>query len=195
MSFKKIQLISPLDIDNPEEGYIYFGRDGFGLWEKYSNGYYSYITTGTTATGTAGTAGSSGKDGLDGSFMGSSGTSGSSGLTGTSGIAGSSGKDGKSGTTGTSGTSGKTGTSGLYPDITMKKVYEYLELPYFNHDFDNIEQITKEDDEVYGIFGDHKIRKKLEPVYSRSKELLGKDVNEWIWNNYTWFFDRFKYNK
>ena len=38
MSFKKIQLISPLDIDNPEEGYIYFGRDGFGLWEKYSNG-------------------------------------------------------------------------------------------------------------------------------------------------------------
>lgn len=83
----------------------------------------------------------------------------------------------------------------LYPDITMKKVYEYLELPYFNHDFDNIDQITKEDDEVYGIFGDHKIRKKLEPVYSRSKELLGKDVNEWIWNNYAWFFDRFKYNK
>jgi len=112
MSFKKIQLISPLNIGNPEDGYIYFGRDDFGLWEKYSNGYYSYITTGTTASGTAGTAGSSGKDGIDGSFMGSSGTSGTSGLTGTSGISGSSGKDGKSGTSGTSGTTGTTGTSG-----------------------------------------------------------------------------------
>ena len=83
----------------------------------------------------------------------------------------------------------------LYPDITMKKVYEYLELPYFSHDFDNIDQVTKEDDEVYGMFGDHTIRKKLEPVMSRSKNLLGKDVCDWIWTNYQWFFDRFKYNK
>ena len=83
----------------------------------------------------------------------------------------------------------------LYPEFTMRKVYEYLTLPYFQHDFDNIEQLTKEDDEVYGMFGDHKIRKKLEPVHSKAKDLLGKDVNEWIWNNYPWFFDKFKYNK
>ena len=83
----------------------------------------------------------------------------------------------------------------LYPETTMRKVYDYLNLPYFEHDFDNIEQITKEDDEVYGVFGDHKIRKKLEPVSSRSKQLLGKDVNEWIWNNYLWFFEKFRYNK
>jgi len=83
----------------------------------------------------------------------------------------------------------------LYPELIMKKVYEYLKLPYFQHDFDNIEQVTKEDDEVYGMFGDHKIRKKLEPVHSKSKELLGKDVNEWIYNNYKWYFDQFQYKK
>jgi sulfotransferase len=83
----------------------------------------------------------------------------------------------------------------LYPEMTMRKIYEYLELPFFEHDFDNIEQVTKEDDEVYGMFGDHKIRKKLEPVRSKAKELLGRDVTNWIYENYKWFFEQFKYSK
>jgi sulfotransferase len=83
----------------------------------------------------------------------------------------------------------------LYPETTMQKVYEYLEIPYYVHDFDNIEQVTKEDDEVYGVFGDHKIRTKLQPVRSKAKELLGKDVNNWIYENYKWFFEQFRYTK
>jgi len=83
----------------------------------------------------------------------------------------------------------------LYPENTMLKIYKYLDIPAFEHDFDNIEQLTKEDDEVYGAFGDHTIRKKLEPVPSKAKQLLGKDVNDWIWNNYQWFFDKFRYTK
>lgn len=83
----------------------------------------------------------------------------------------------------------------LYPENTMNKVYEYLGLPYFTHDFDNIQQVTKEDDEVYGIFGDHKIRTKLEPVQSKAKELLGKDVYTWIYDNYKWYNDQFRYVK
>jgi sulfotransferase len=83
----------------------------------------------------------------------------------------------------------------LYPENTMAKVYEYLELPYFVHDFDNIEQRTKEDDEVYGIFGDHKIRTKLEPVQSRAIEFLGKDVCNWIYENYKWYNEQFRYLK
>lgn len=83
----------------------------------------------------------------------------------------------------------------LYPENEMRKIYDYFEIPYFEHDFDNIEQVTKEDDEVYGVFGDHVIRKKLEPVPSKAKQLLGKDVCDWIWNNYKWFFDQFRYSK
>lgn len=83
----------------------------------------------------------------------------------------------------------------LYPESTMIQVYQYLGLPYFEHNFDNIEQVTKEDDEIYGAFGDHVIRTKLEPVRSRAIELLGKDVCEWIMKNYEWYFKQFRYSK
>lgn len=83
----------------------------------------------------------------------------------------------------------------LYPETEMTRIYQFLEIPYYNHDFDNIEQVTKEDDEVYGMFGDHVIRKKLEPVPSKAKTLLGKDVCDWIYTNYKWFYDYFRYSK
>jgi sulfotransferase len=83
----------------------------------------------------------------------------------------------------------------LYPETEMTRIYQYLEIPFFQHDFDNIEQVTKEDDEVYGTFGDHVIRTKLEPVRSRAKELLGTEVTNWIYTNYKWFFDQFRYTK
>lgn len=83
----------------------------------------------------------------------------------------------------------------LYPDVQMRLLYNYLDIPFFNHDFDNIVQVTKEDDEVYGVFGDHVIRTKLEPVRSKAKELLGRDVTDWIFENYRWFFEKFRYSK
>ena len=83
----------------------------------------------------------------------------------------------------------------LYPEIEIKKIYDYLGIEHFEHDFDNIQQLTKEDDEIYGTFGDHIIRTKLEPVKSKAKELLGKDVANWIYTNYEWFFNQFRYSK
>lgn len=79
------------------------------------------------------------------------------------------------------------------PKKEMEKLYNYLELPYFEHDFNNIEQITDEDDRVYGIFGDHTIKNKLEYVPSNAKEILGKGACDWIKDNYKWFYDYFKY--
>jgi len=83
----------------------------------------------------------------------------------------------------------------LYPEREMNKIYHYLGINSYEHDFNNIQQITKEDDEVYGIFGDHEIRTKLEPTRSRAKHILGSDVCDWIYNNYRWFYDRFDYKK
>jgi len=83
----------------------------------------------------------------------------------------------------------------LYPDTTMIKIYQYLDIPYFKHDFDNIEQVTKEDDEIYGAFGDHVIRKELKLPPSKAKQLLTPDVCNWIYTNYKWFYDYFKYSK
>jgi sulfotransferase len=84
----------------------------------------------------------------------------------------------------------------LYPESTMVQVYQYLELPYYAHDFDNVEQKTVEDDTVYGLSNDlHKIRKKLEPNYSDADKILGKDIREWLYTNYRWYYDKFRYEK
>jgi len=96
-----------MDIGCPESGYIYFGRDNLGYWEKTSNCYISYITWVEIGSGST-----SGSSGIDGSFYGSSGKSGTSGTSGKAGTSGTSGEDGTSGLDGSSGESGSSGKSG-----------------------------------------------------------------------------------
>jgi len=79
------------------------------------------------------------------------------------------------------------------PANEMKKVYSYLELEYYDHDFNNVEQITKEDDEVYGVFGDHKIKPVIQQIKPDYNEVLGINPSKWIRNNYAWFYEHFKY--
>ena len=84
----------------------------------------------------------------------------------------------------------------LYPDIEMRKVYEYLEIPYFQHDFENIPQTIIEDDSVFGLSSDlHKIRPKLEINYSDANNILGRDIVKWINENYKWYNEKFGYTK
>lgn len=83
----------------------------------------------------------------------------------------------------------------LRPETEMIRIYQYLDIPFYKHDFNNIEQVTKEDDEVYGAFGDHVIRKELKLKPSAAKTLLGKQVCDWIYDNYRWFYDKFNYSK
>lgn len=81
----------------------------------------------------------------------------------------------------------------LDPDSQMKRVYEYLELPYFEHDFKNIPQYSVEDDKWYGIFGDHSIRGELKPVPNDFREVLGPNACKIIVDTYPWFFNDFGY--
>lgn len=83
----------------------------------------------------------------------------------------------------------------LYPEKEMERVYNYLGIDYFEHDFDSIEQVTQEDDDVYGVLGDHKIRKKLEMLKSDAESVLGKGVCKWIRENpsFQWYFQKFNY--
>lgn len=62
------------------------------------------------------------------------------------------------------------------PKETFKKIYEFLGEQYFEHDFDNVEQVTWENDEVHGMKGLHDIRQKVKPVESNRKEILGDFV-------------------
>lgn len=79
------------------------------------------------------------------------------------------------------------------PEVELAKIYNYLELPYFEHNFNDIKQYTQEDDSIYGIYGDHKVHNKLTVQKSNAKEILGADLCKAIYNNNKWFYDYFKY--
>jgi sulfotransferase len=67
-----------------------------------------------------------------------------------------------------------------YPMDTMKRIYDFLELPAFTHDFDNVQQYTQEDDEnVHRIVGLHTIRPKVQPVPRSATETLGEVANKY----------------
>jgi sulfotransferase len=79
------------------------------------------------------------------------------------------------------------------PKKEMEKIYSYLGLPYYEHDFNNVQQITQEDDTVYGIYGDHTIKSKIEPLKNDYKDILGVGACNWIKTKYQWFYDQFGY--
>jgi len=68
-----------------------------------------------------------------------------------------------------------------HPDQIMEKIYEYLGLAPYIHDFNNVEQITVEDDAVYGMTPDlHKVKKVVEPKKSDYVDVLGEGLCKWI---------------
>lgn len=60
------------------------------------------------------------------------------------------------------------------PELAMNGVYQFLGEPHFKHNFDYVEQITQEDDKVFGFEGLHTIRNKVEPIPPRYPSVLGK---------------------
>ncbi len=83
-----------------------------------------------------------------------------------------------------------------YPDREMNKVYDYLGLAPYKHDFDNVEQTIKEDDSVYGLTPDlHTIKRKVQPLTPDYNTVLGKQICDWIDNQFAWYQQGFGYTK
>lgn len=83
----------------------------------------------------------------------------------------------------------------FYPKQIMDRIYEYLGISNFQHDFDNISQLTHENDVIHGIFGDHEIQNKLTPTRVDYLDILGQQNCDLILNNYNWYYEKFKYIK
>ena len=84
----------------------------------------------------------------------------------------------------------------LYPNTEMTRIYNYLEISNFEHDFDNIEQITYEDDNVYGLSKDlHLIKPKLQLKPSDADTVIPKDAREWLYEKFKWYYNKFDYKK
>jgi len=79
------------------------------------------------------------------------------------------------------------------PAQTLQKVYQYLEIPEFKHDFENVIQVTHEDDEVFGIPGLHDIRAKVEPYRNDYLTILGRETVMHVQAQHAWYFAEFGY--
>lgn len=80
-----------------------------------------------------------------------------------------------------------------YPNPIMISLYKYLDIEYYQHDFNKVEQITNQNDSYY-LFS-HKIREQIKPVPSKAIETLGKGICDTISEEYDWYFKYFNYNK
>ena len=81
------------------------------------------------------------------------------------------------------------------PQTELNKIYDFFEIERYQHDFQNVEQLTQEDDTVHGIFGDHTIRKEVKPVHEQHNKYLGMELSQNIVNTYPWFYEYFNYNR
>jgi sulfotransferase len=70
------------------------------------------------------------------------------------------------------------------PELTMRKLYEFLEEDYYQHDFNYVEQVTKEDDYIFGFEGLHTIRNKVEPIPPRYPTVLGEVAKKYTGLNF-----------
>lgn len=77
------------------------------------------------------------------------------------------------------------------PDAAMKDVYNYIDEPYFQHDFLNIKQALVENDLIHGIYGDHKIKPVLSEIKSDWNDILGSELSKLVVTNNKWFYDKF----
>lgn len=79
------------------------------------------------------------------------------------------------------------------PESQMKRIYDYVEIPYYKHDFNNVQQFTYENDVFYRPFGEHFVRGKIEPVPDDYLSVLGKHNCDYITQKYAWYYKAFNY--
>jgi len=72
------------------------------------------------------------------------------------------------------------------PKETFAGIYEFLEEEPYEHDFEHIEQSTKEDDMILGIPGLHDVRSILEPSEPQWPHYLGSVADKYTSMNTMW---------
>lgn len=61
-----------------------------------------------------------------------------------------------------------------FPEKTMRLIYEFIGIDYFNHDFDNVEYSHDEFDYTLGVKGLHTVQRKVE--YKERRSILPPDL-------------------
>lgn len=78
------------------------------------------------------------------------------------------------------------------PEEQLRQCYDYIGEKWFpRHKYEEIEQLTVEDDRVFGIPNLHKIHEKIEPVSEDWDAVLGKPLAQEIRRENSWFYELF----
>ena len=73
------------------------------------------------------------------------------------------------------------------PKETMEKIYEFLGEEYFEHTFDNVENVNRENDEkIYGFADMHEVRQEVKSIAKRPEEILSEEILEKCKNTEFW---------
>jgi sulfotransferase len=81
-----------------------------------------------------------------------------------------------------------------HPAQQMKRIYDYLGMESFTHDFTNVEQSVKEDDSAYGLSDAlHTIRSEVRPLKADYDQILGPQLCQWINQTHGWYQRNFGY--
>ena len=61
-----------------------------------------------------------------------------------------------------------------FPEKTIRLLYDFIEIPYFDHDYDNVEYSNNEFDYTIGVKGLHTVGKKVE--FKERRSILPPDL-------------------
>jgi len=62
------------------------------------------------------------------------------------------------------------------PEETMKRIYDFLEIDYYAHDFNNVENKHRENDDQWYLKDMHHVRKKVQKTSKKPEEVLSSLV-------------------
>jgi hypothetical protein len=79
----------------------------------------------------------------------------------------------------------------INPDYEMKRIYNYLEIPHFIHDYKSVKKSTIENDMLH--FNSHQIKSIVSKKESYALDILGTEACNWIYKNHLWYFKKFNY--
>lgn len=75
------------------------------------------------------------------------------------------------------------------PKETIREIYDFLDLEYYDHDFENIVSFPCNDN-VFQPYGCHTVRPKIETLKTTYSELNEESLN-YILENYLWYYQEF----
>jgi sulfotransferase len=69
-----------------------------------------------------------------------------------------------------------------HPEETMRKIYKFLDIPHYSHDFNNVfHKYREKDNKIYGLSDMHEVRKEVRKTSKRPEEVL----SDYILNKYS----------